>query len=114
MKNSKTITLADFSKVELRVGKVVKAENIEGAESLIKLRVDFGDEGQRTILSGIKRWYKPEDLDGKNFIFVVNLGPKSMMGEESQGMILAAESDDGENCVLLVPDKDIVPGTKVH
>jgi methionyl-tRNA synthetase len=114
MEDNKTVTFGDFSRIDFRVGKVVKAENIEGAETLIRLRVDFGEEGQRIILSGIKKWYEPDDLDGKNFIFVINLEPKRMMGEESQGMILAAETDGGENCVLLIPDKDIAPGTKVH
>lgn len=108
------ITFDDFKKLELRVGKVVLAENIEGADTLIRLKVSFGELGERTILSGIKKWYTPKDLEGKNFIFIVNLEPKKMMGEESQGMILAAEDESGENCVLLVPDSDIAPGTKVH
>lgn len=114
MTNDNTVTFADFSKTDYRVGKIIKAENIEGAETLIRLKVDFGKLGERIILSGIKKWYKPEDLDGKNFIFVVNLEPKRMMGEESQGMIVAAETDEGEECVLLIPDKEIAPGTKVH
>jgi methionine--tRNA ligase beta chain len=109
-----SINFNDFSKIDFRVGKIVKAENIEGAETLIRLRVDFGPLGERTILSGIKKWYKPEDLEGKDYIFVFNLEHKKMMGEESQGMIMAAEEEDGENCVLLIPDKEIAPGTRVH
>lgn len=109
-----TISFEDFKKLDFRVGKVIKAEDIEGAEILMRLTVDFGEMGERVILSGIKKWYKPEDLKGKNFIFVVNLEPKEMMGEKSQGMILAAEDESLENCVLLIPDKDIAPGTKVH
>ncbi|OGM15731.1 methionine--tRNA ligase subunit beta [Candidatus Woesebacteria bacterium RBG_19FT_COMBO_42_9] len=108
------ITFEDFSKIDFRVGKVIKAENIEGAETLIRLKVDFGELGERIILSGIKEWYKPESLEGKSYIFVFNLEPKKMMGEESQGMIMAAESKDGKECVLLVPDEDIPPGTWVH
>lgn len=104
----------DFSKVDFRVGKVVKAENIDGAETLLRLTVDFGELGERVILSGIKKWYKPKDLTGNNYIFVFNLTPKKMMGEESQGMIMAAENKSGEDCVLLVPDKDIPPGSWVH
>lgn len=114
MSNNQKITFADFSKIDFRVGKVVKAENIEGAESLLRLKVDFGELGERIILSGIKRWYKTKDLEGKNYIFVFNLEPKKMMGEESQGMIMAAEKDDADVCVLLVPDKQIAPGVKVH
>jgi len=108
------INFEDFTKIDFRVGKVVKAENIEGAETLMRLKVDFGSLGERTILSGIKKWYQPKDLKGKNYIFVYNLEPKKMMGEDSQGMIMAAEDESGENCVLLVPDDDIAPGTRVH
>jgi methionyl-tRNA synthetase len=108
------ITFEDFSKIDFRVGKVTQAENIGGAESLIRLKVDFGPLGERTILSGIKKWYTPEDLKGNTYIFVFNLAPKKMMGEASQGMIMAAEDTEAETCVLLIPDKDIPAGTKVH
>jgi len=108
------INFGDFTKIDFRVGKVIKAENIEGAETLMRLSVDFGPLGERVILSGIKKWYKPKDLKGRNYIFVYNLEPKKMMGEDSQGMIMAAEDESGENCVLLVPDDDIAPGTRVH
>ena len=108
------VNFEDFTKIDFRVGKVIKAENIEGAETLMRLKVDFGPLGERTILSGIKKWYQPKDLKGKNYIFVYNLEPKKMMGEDSQGMIMAAEDESGENCVLLVPDDDIAPGTRVH
>ena len=108
------VNFDDFTKIDFRVGKVVKAENIEGADTLIRLKVDFGPLGERTILSGIKKWYKPKDLKGNNYVFVYNLAPKEMMGEESQGMIMAAEDEKGENCVLLIPEADIAPGTRVH
>lgn len=107
-------SIDDFSKLDLRVGKVIEAELIKDADTLIRLRVNFGPLGERTILSGIKKWYSPKDLKGKNYIFVFNLEPKKMMGEESQGMILAAEDEDSENCVLLAPESDIAPGTRVH
>ena len=108
------VTFDDFSKIDFRVVKIVKAENIEGADTLLRLTVDFGELGERTILSGIKKWYKSQDLEGGSYIFVFNLKPKKMMGEESQGMIMAAESKDGEDCVLLVPDKKVPPGSWVH
>jgi len=108
------VTFDYFSKMDFRVGKVVKAENIEGANTLMRLKVDFGTLGEKVILSGIKKWYKPGDLEGNLYVFIFNLQPRHLMGEESQGMIIAAESDNGESCVLLVPDKDILPGTKVH
>ena len=108
------VNFEDFTKIDFRVRKVIKAENIEGAETLMRLKVDFGPLGERTILSGIKKWYKTKDLKGRNYIFVYNLEPKKMMGEDSQGMIMAAEDEGGENCVLVVPDDDIAPGTRVH
>ena len=107
------INYDDFSKTDLRVGKIENAEEVEGSEKLIKMEVDFGDLGKRIIFAGIRKWYQPDDLKEKFFIFVFNLEPKKIMGEDSQGMILAAEEEDGENCVLLVPDKNIYPGTKV-
>lgn len=110
----KTVTFNDFAKIDFRVGKVVSAENIEGAETLIRLKVDFGPLGERTILSGIKKWYSPKDLKGNSYIFVFNLEPKRMMGEESQGMIMAAEDEEGGNCRLLISDKETPPGTRVH
>jgi methionine--tRNA ligase beta chain len=111
---SDTITFKEFKKIDFRVGKITKAENMDGAETLLRLKVDFGELGERIILSGIKKWYKPEELEGKDYIFVFNLEPKVMMGEESQGMIMAAETENGEECVLLIPDKEIPPGTWVH
>ena len=108
-----SVSYSDFAKIDFRVGKVKKAEEIEGSEKLLRLTVDFGELGVKTILSGIKKWYAHEDLKGKLFIFVYNLEPKVIFGEESQGMIMAAEDETGENCVLLTPAQKIAPGTKV-
>ena len=105
------ITIDDFAKVEFKVGVVVDCEELEGSEKLLKLTVDLGEENPRTVLSGIKQWYKPEDLKGKQFIFVANLEPRKMMGIESQGMILAA---DGEKPVPLVPSEQVPAGTKIR
>jgi len=113
-----TINFNDFSKMDLRVGRIEKAEIVEGSDKLIRLEVDFGDPpaggGKRIILAGIRQWYTVADLIGNLYIFVYNLEPKKMLGEESQGMILAAEEESEGNCVLLIPDKSIKPGTKVH
>lgn len=110
------ITIDDFSKVELKVGTVVEAEEIEGSEKLIKLKVDLGKDppagGSRQILAGIKKWYKVEDLVGKQVVVVANLEPKIMMGLESQGMMLAADSDDGP--IFLTVPKQVSPGTKIR
>lgn len=89
----KVITYEDFTKLDLRVGKVVAAASVDGSQKLIKLAVDFGQD-QRTILAGLAEYLKPEDLKDKKYIFVYNLEPKVMMGIESQGMILAVGCGD--------------------
>lgn len=105
------ITFEHFSKVELRVGTVLEAEGVEGSEKLIKQIVDFGQLGQRQILSGIKQWYKPSQLVGKQFVYVVNLEPRMMMGFESQGMILAT---DTKKPIILKPSSKVPAGTKIR
>lgn len=104
------ITIDDFKKVELKVAKVLSAEPIEESEKLLKLQIDLGTE-QRQILSGIAKYYKPEDLVGRQIIVIANLEPRQMMGLESQGMILAA--GDGEVISVLAPDKEMPAGTPV-
>lgn len=108
-----TITIDDFAKIEFRVGKIKEALDVEASPKLVRLVVDFGSEGERVVFSGIKKWYKPEDLVGNNYVFVFNLAPRKMMGEESQGMIMAAEDGGSEVCRLLTPDDEIAPGTRV-
>lgn len=105
------IQFEDFAKLDLRVGKIVDCTEKEGSERLLRLTVDFGDEGKRTILSGIKQWYRPEDLMGKLFIFISNLEPRNIMGEDSEGMILAT---DGEKPYPLIPSGDVTPGTTIR
>ncbi len=104
------VTIDDFAKLELKVGTVLEAEEVEGSEKLIKLKVDLGEETPRQILAGIKKWYSAEDLIGKQIAVVANLEPRMMMGLESQGMILAA----GDKPVLLMPQKEVSPGTKIR
>src|SRR5947209_6705771 len=94
------ITYDDFTKLDLRVGKVIHAERKEGSNKLLRLTVNFGDEGERVILSGLYPSSEPEDLINKLFVFILNLEPRKIMGEESQGMILAA---DGEKPLPLKP-----------
>lgn len=106
-----TIQIDDFAKLDLRVGEVKECERKEGSEKLLRLTVDFGEEGTRNILSGIAQWYTPEDIVGKQFIFVFNLAPRMLMGEESQGMILAAE---GEKPLPLIPSEKAVPGASIR
>lgn len=104
------ISFEDFDKLDLRVGTVINCEEKEGSEKLLRLTVDFGEEGTRIILSGIKQWYAPEDLKDKQFVFVFNLAPRKMMGEESQGMLLAAE---GEKPEPLKPESQVPAGSKI-
>ena len=105
------ITIDDFKKVELKVAKVISAERVEGSEKLLKLEVDLGLE-KRQIIAGIGRVYSPEDLIAKEIVIVANLEPRSLMGLESQGMVLAANAESGP--VLLVPDKEVVQGTEIR
>ena len=101
----------DFNKIDIRIGTVTSAEEVEGSEKLIKMEVDFGETGKRQILAGIKAWYKPEDLKGKQLPFIINIEPRKLMGFESQGMVLAADSND--NAVLFMLDKSVEDGTPV-
>ncbi len=97
------INIDDFAKVEMRVGRVLAAGVVEGSEKLIRLEVDLGVE-KRIIFTGVRKWYEPEYFVGKLFVFVANLEPKKMMGEESQGMIMAAEKEDGVPVFLTVSE----------
>lgn len=104
------ITIEDFAKLDLRVGTVVECFEVEKSEKLLKLTVDFGEEGTKTIFSGIKQWYQPEDIKGKQFIFIINLEPRKMMNEFSEGMLLAA---NGEKPEPLIPSSEVTPGTTI-
>lgn len=105
------ITIDEFSRVDLRVGKVVEAERIPGTR-LLKLMVDLGSE-KRQIVSGIAEYYKPEDLLGKKVVVVVNLKPKKIRGYLSEGMILAAGCDKGQRPVLVTVGDEAEPGWRV-
>lgn len=103
----------DFAKVEFLIGEIKEAIEVEGSEKLLRLQVDFGEENLRTVFSGIKKWYSPTDLVGKKTVFVTNITPRKIMGEESQAMIFGAEDQDGENMSVLFLDKDLPVGSKV-
>lgn len=95
------INIEDFIKVDLRVGTIKECEIVEKSDRLLKSQVDLGPElGIRQIFSGIKEWYKPEELIGKQVIVVANLKPRKMMGEESQGMITLADGDNGKPTLI--------------
>jgi methionyl-tRNA synthetase len=107
-----TINYDDFAKLDIRIGTVKAAEMVEGADKLIKCTIDFGDLGERTIVSGIALFRKPEEIVGKQLPYIVNLAPRVLRGVESQGMLLAA-SPGGEGLALLVPDSAVPNGTKL-
>jgi methionyl-tRNA synthetase len=110
MSEDAKIAIDDFMKVELRVAKIIEASEIEGADRLLKLQVDLGSE-KRQLVAGIKKSYTPEELVGKHIVVVANLKPARLRGEESQGMLLAAQTDDGP--VLVSFDKDVPLGVVV-
>ncbi len=127
-------TIDEFHAIEMKVGTILRAEYIEGADKLLRLEVDFGpkhkqehevttegeaaavppqeDRDVRQILSGIRAYYDPESLVGKQCPFVVNLPVRTMRGLESHGMILAVGTEDG--VALLHPDKAVTPGSMLR
>ena len=105
------ITIDDFDKIQLRVGEVLACEPVPKAKKLLVSQIRIGDE-VRQIVSGIAKYYTPEDMVGKKVAVVTNLAPVKLCGVESQGMILAAGDDEG-NLSLLTPDKDILPGSEI-
>jgi methionyl-tRNA synthetase len=105
------VVFDDFAKLDIRIGKVVAAEKMEKSNKLLKLTVNSGLD-TRTILSGIAQHYTAEEMVGKNVAFIANLAPRKMMGIMSQGMILMAEGKDGK-LRLVLPDKDVEPGSTV-
>jgi len=114
MDNQKTedlININDFAKMDLRIAQILEAEKVEGTDKLVKLLIDIGDE-KRTLIAGISQYYKTEELINKKIVVIKNLEPKKMRGIESQGMLLAASNDKGDLSIL-VPDKDIEPGSKI-
>lgn len=108
-----TIQYPDFEKLDLRVGKILEASAPEWSEKLLEFKVDFGEEvGIKTICSGIKKWYEPEQFIGKSYVFVVNLAERKMGESISQGMMVMADSEE-RPVVIPVPD-EVESGTVVR
>jgi methionyl-tRNA synthetase len=105
------ISYDDFAKLDIRIGVVIAAELVPETDKLIKCTIDFGEMGQRTIVSGIAQWKKPEELVGKRLPYIVNLAPRMLRGVESQGMLIAASDEEG--VALLNPERNVPPGTKL-
>ena len=107
------ISVDDFSKAELRVGKVVECEKVPKADTLLCSKIDVGEGRLRTVVSGIAKYYSPEQMVGKNVVLVSNLKPVKLRGILSEGMILCAEDKDGRLSVIS-PDGDVAPGVEVR
>ncbi len=106
-----TISFEEFKKVQIKIAKIVSAQKVEGSDKLLQLQVDLGDS-QRQIIAGIGKAYDPEKLIGTEIAIIANLAPRSLMGLESQGMLLAATNSDGLP-MLLRPEQEVPPGTEV-
>lgn len=105
------ISYEDFKKIDLRVAEILSAERVEGSEKLLKLEVSLGD-GKRQIIAGIGKQYPPEETVGKQIIIVANLEPRKLLGLESQGMLLAASTDQ-DGPILLTILSPIDSGARV-
>ncbi len=103
-------TLDDLLRLDLRIGRIVEAESVKNADKLIRVVVDLGEYGKRQIITGMRPRYKPEELIGKLVVVAAGLKPKKIRGLESQGMILAADS---EKPIFIVPESEVKPGTRV-
>lgn len=112
------ITIDDFAKADLRVGEILTAVKVEWSEKLIKMEVDFGNPlsggGKKIVFSGILKWYQPEELVGKQAVFVINLPEKKIREEISQAMILTAYKAETDTLSILMIDKKMDNGTKVE
>jgi len=105
------VTLEDFQKIDIRVGKVIEVKDAETRKPMYVLKVDFGELGIKQAIAGIKPYYTKEEILNKKFVFVFNLEPKNIANVLSECMILAATRDD--KVVILQPEKDIEIGSKV-
>jgi methionine--tRNA ligase beta chain len=105
------ITYDDFIKLDIRIGTVTAAEKVQGTDKLIRLEIDIG-EGTRQVVAGMAHTYAPQEFVGKQVPILVNLEPRKLKGIESQGMILAA--DVGGKPIMLIPDREVPPGSAVR
>jgi methionyl-tRNA synthetase len=106
------ITLDDFKKLELRSGKVLEAERVQGTDKLLRLVVDMGEE-THVLVAGVGKSYEPGELKGKNIIILVNLEPATIRGIESRGMLLAATGEGPRDISLLTLDRDLPAGSAI-
>ncbi|MFX1577504.1 MAG: methionine--tRNA ligase subunit beta [Promethearchaeota archaeon] len=112
------ISFDDFKKLDFRVATVTKSEKVPGTKNLLKLQIDLGKLGTRQIVTGLAQYYSAESLVGRQLVILVNLKPAVFRGEKSEGMLLAAEvgqqGDSDYQVVLVIPERELPPGTPVH
>jgi len=128
MQMENIVEFLDWQKLDLRVGKILEVEDIDGADKLYKISVDIGNEkskseistgspnksNQRIVCAGLKPYYGKEELVGRKIILFVNLAPRKLRGIESQGMVLASVSVDEKQVKLIKPDEDVEVGSKIR
>jgi methionyl-tRNA synthetase len=112
MENKNLINIKQFSEVDLRVAKIIKAQDVKEADKLLQLTLDVGELGTRNVFAGIKSSYSPSDLENRMVVLVNNLAPREMKFGLSEGMVLASSNDDG--VYLISPDEGAKPGMKVR
>ena len=112
MENKNLINIKQFSEVDLRVAKIIKAQDVKEADKLLQLTLDVGELGTRNVFAGIKSSYNPSDLENRMVVLVNNLAPREMKFGLSEGMVLASSNDDG--VYLISPDEGAKPGMKVR
>lgn len=112
------ITFDEFKKLDFRVATIVESKSVPGTKNLLKLQIDLGELGKRQIITGLAQYYSAESLVGRQLVVLVNLKPAVFRGEKSEGMLLAAEvgkqGDADYQVVLVVPERELPPGTPVH
>ena len=113
MAEKETISFKDWQKLNLRVGKILEVKEHPNAEKLYLLEIDLGKE-KKTLVAGLKQYYKPEELKGKLCVVFANLEPATIRGVKSEGMILAAVNEDKSKVILLEPEKGIDLGSKIE
>lgn len=108
------IDIEQFAAIDLRIADILEATAVTKSKKLLKLKLSLGELGERQILSGIAHKFSPDELVGRKIIIISNLKPATLMGETSQGMLLAASTENDETLALLQPSCDIPAGTRVR
>ena len=112
--NLNFVSFKEFSRIDMKVGKILDAKDHPDADKLLILTVDLGEGKKRTVVAGLKQFYKKEDLRGKKAVFVTNLAPITLRGVQSEAMILAAVTKNDAEVTIIQPQKDVKEGTKVQ